>query len=234
MKERVYYLRIHSISRFLISMMTLLISSLLLLVEILPHSDNQIIFATLFIVAFICSFYLATLLGMGKIKVHLNEKGIAHIWQRKFIFSRGKNFLIPWEMVDNYVFEEDRTFDSFIVNLTNKKRYKISQLNMFPIKDDFKKLIKNFPKMSNELKQRQTSSQEMTLIKEGESFYASKSFRWFFYFMAFGFLILFFAKVINTEFKTTWGTLGVLGSALVFYGLRMKRHRNKNDKSPGT
>lgn len=140
MKDKVYHIKIHSISRFIISMITIFLTCVFLLVDNIPHTDNEIISISIFIALFIGSFYLATLIGMAKISVHLNEEGITHIWQRKFILSREKNFLIPWEMVDNYVFEEDRTFDSFIINLTNKTRYKISQLNMLPIKDDFKKL----------------------------------------------------------------------------------------------
>lgn len=227
MKSKVYHLKIYSISRFFISMMIILLTGSFLLLDYLPHTVNEIISIALFIVVFIGSFYFATLLGMGKISVHLNENGINHIWQRKFILSREKNFLIPWELVDNYVFEEDRTFDSFIINLTNKTRYKINRLNMFPIKDDFGKLIKDFPKISNEFKKIQTSSQEVTLIKEGESVFATKSFRWAFYFLVFGFLFLLVLKILNPDFGTRWSSLGVIGSGLGFYGLRMKRHKNK-------
>ena len=81
-------------------------------------------------------------------------------------------------MVDNYVFQEDRTFDSFIINLTNKTRYKVNRLNVFPIKDDFKRLVKEFPKLSNEFKNGIVPEIETKRIKEGESIYASKSFRW--------------------------------------------------------
>jgi hypothetical protein len=69
---------------------------------------------------------------MGKAKVVFTQEGIQHIWERRFILSWEENFIIPWNLVDNYVFQEDRTFDSFIINLTNKTRYKVNRLNVLP------------------------------------------------------------------------------------------------------
>jgi hypothetical protein len=70
---------------------------------------------------------------MGKVKVLFTDEGFVHIWQRRFILSWEKNIKISWDIVDNYVFQEDRTFDSFIINLTNKTRYKINILTSFII-----------------------------------------------------------------------------------------------------
>jgi hypothetical protein len=228
MKERVYHLKIHSISRFIIAMIIILLSSTFLILDKLPRTDNEIISMIQFLAVFVASFYLANLIGMGKVKVLFNEEGLIHIWQRRFFLSWEKNFKIPWNIVDNYLLEEDRTFDSFIINLTNKTRYKISRLNILPIKDDFEKLVKDFPKLSNEYKNGLTSSDNTTLIKKGESMYASKSFKWAFYFLSLGFLTLVLTKIFDTDFETTWSSLGVIGSGLIFYGLMIKRQRNNN------
>jgi hypothetical protein len=133
-----------------------------------------------------------------------------------------KNFIIPWNLVDNYVFHEDRTFDSFIINLTNKTRYKVNRLNVLPIKDDFNRLVKDFPRLSNDYKNELDSDTESKSIKEGESIYASKSFRWVFYFLLTGFLILALTKVFNPDSGTTWSSLGVIGSGVLFYGMMIK------------
>ncbi len=225
MNEREYHIKIHSISRFFIAMIAIFLSSIFLILDKLPCTDNDIISIIQFLSVFISSFYLAHLIGMGKARVLFTDEGFVHIWQRKFFLSYEKNFKIPWNIIDSYVFQEDRTFDSFIINLTNKKRYKINRLNVMPIKDDFKKLIKDFPKLSNEFKNGMTSENKTKLIKEGESIYASKSFRLVFYFMFVGFLVLLLTKVFNPESETKWSSLGVIGSGLLFYGLIIKEQK---------
>lgn len=209
-------------------MIVILLSSIFFILDKLPRTDNEIISIAQFFAVFITSFYLAHLIGMGKAKVLFTNEGLIHIWERKFILSWEKNFKIPWNIVDSYVFQEDRTFDSLIVNLTNKTRYKINRLNVLPIKDDFKRLVKDFPKLSNEYKNELTSDNQTKSIKEGVSIYASKSFRWVFYFMSAGFLVLVLTKVFNTNSETTWIALGVIGSGLLFYGLMIKGQKKNN------
>ncbi|MBW8332554.1 MAG: hypothetical protein K0M40_11075 [Prolixibacteraceae bacterium] len=228
MKEREYHLKIHSIGRFIIAMIVIFLSSIFLILEKLPRTDNEIVSIAQFFSVFITSLYLAHLIGMGKAKVLLTDEGLVHIWQRKFILSWEKNFKIPWNTVDSYVFQEDRTFDSFIINLTNKTRYKINRLNVLPIKDDFKRLVKDFPKLSNEYKNVLASDNQTQSIKKGESIYASKSFRWVFYFMSVGFSVLVLTKVFNPNSETTWIALGVLGNGLLFYGLMIKGQKKNN------
>ncbi|MUP39609.1 hypothetical protein [Labilibaculum euxinus] len=154
---------------------------------------------------------------MAKVKVVYTDEAIFHIWERRFLLSWERNIKIPWDIVDTYVFQEDRTFDSFIINLTNKTRYKINRLNLIPIKDDFENLVKDFPRLSNEYKNGIDSSLAANPIKEGESIYASKYFKWIFYFMIVGFLILVLSKLLDSESETRWSSLGVIGSGLLFY-----------------
>ena len=131
--------------------------------------------------------------------------------------SRENNLKITWDKIDNYVFQEERTFDSFIINLTINTKYKIDKLNIFPINDDFDKLVKDFPKLSNEFKEATASNNKAT-ITEGESIYASKAFKWIFYFMLGGFIILLTGKILNSESGITWSSLGVIGCGILFYG----------------
>jgi hypothetical protein len=226
MIQREFKIKVHSIVRFMIAWIAILISSLILIHDHLPKVDNEFISIIQFLAVFVTSFYFAHLIGMGKVKVVFTEEGIMHIWERRFIFSREKNFKIPWNLVDNYVFQEDRTFDSFIINLTNQTRYKVNRLNVLPIKDDFNRLVKDFPKLSNDFKNGIDSEHVTKPIKEGESIYASKSFRWVFYFMLTGFLILALTKVFNPSSETTWSAIGVIGSGVLFYGLMIKGQRN--------
>ena len=206
----------------------ILLSSIFLILDKLPHTDNEIISVIQILSVFFISFYLAHLIGMGKVKILFTDEGLVHIWQRRFILSWEKNFKIPWSIVDNYVFQEDRTFDSFIINLTNKKRYKINRLNILPINDDFERLVNDFPKLSNDYKNLLAPDNQIETIKEGESIYANKSFRWIFYFMSVLFIVLVFIKVLNPESQTRWSALGSIGSGLLFYGLMMKAQKKNN------
>ena len=209
-------------------MIVILLSSIFLILDKLPRTDNEIITIIQFLAVFMTSFYFAHLIGMGKAKVLFTDEGLVHIWQRRFILSWEKNFKIPWSIVDNYVFQEDRTFDSFIINLTNKTRYKINRLNILLINDDFIRLVKDFPRLSNEYKNGLTPDNKTKPIKEGESIYASKSFRWIFYFMSAGYLVLVLTKVFNPDSETRWSALGVIGSGLFFYGLMIKGQKKSN------
>ncbi|MPQ49304.1 hypothetical protein GCQ56_20100 [Marinifilum sp. N1E240] len=228
MKNREYRIKVHSIVRFIIAMIGILVSSLILINDHIPQPDSEIISIIQFLAVFVTSFYLAHLIGMGKAKVVLTQEGIQHIWERRFILSCEKSFNIPWNLVDNYVFQEDRTFDSFIINLTNKTRYKVNRLNVLPIKDDFNRLVKDFPRLSNDYKNGLDSDTKIKPIKEGESIYASKSFRWVFYFLLVGFLILALTKVFNPDSGTTWSSLGVIGSGVLFYGMMIIGQKKNN------
>lgn len=228
MKNREYRIRIYSISRFIITVIVVLCSLSFLANEYLPKPNNKIISILQFSVIIAISLYLANKIGMAKAKVIFKNDGINHIWERRFILNWEKNIIIPWDLIDNYVFEKDRTFDSFTINLTNKTRYKINRLNLFPIKDDFMKFVKEFPRLSNEYRKRMKIDTNTAKIKEGENIYASKSFKWVFYFLFFGFIILLLTKMNNPNSGTNWGSIGVIGCAVAFYWMMIKRQKKKN------
>lgn len=123
MKQKEYQIRIYSISRFTIAMIVVLCSLSILMVDYLPKPEYKIISILQFIAIIIISFYLANRIGRAKVKVIFTIEGMLHVWVRRFFFSWERNIKIPWHLVDNYVFQEDRTFDSFIIHLTNKTRY---------------------------------------------------------------------------------------------------------------
>lgn len=227
MKQKEYKIKVHSVSRFIIAMIILLPSSTMLILDNLPQTENRILYTIQFLLVLISSFYISHLIGLGKVKILFTEEGIVHIWEKRFILNREKNIKIPWEIVDNYVFQEDRAFDSIIINLTNKTKYEINRLNILPLKDDFKSLVKDFPKLSNEYKRELISDLKMSTIKEGESIYSSKSFKWVFYFMSAVFLILILTKIISHNSGTTWSSLSVIGSGLLFYGVMTFRQKKK-------
>jgi hypothetical protein len=168
------------------------------------------------------SFYLSILLGQARAKIVFTKEALLHIWERRFLFSWEKDVIIPWKIVESYVIEEDRTWDSFIINLSTETRYKISRLNILSIKDDFDKLVKDFPRLSNEFKEN-GSDTSLNLITEGKSKYESKSFRQSLYILLTVLLILCIIKIINSDSLISLWSLGVIGSAIAYYWLMMKR-----------
>ena len=224
MRQREYRIIIHSITRFFIAMIVILCSSLILIDKYTPQIENEFISIIQFVAIFVSSFYLAQMIGMAKAKVLFTDEGFIHIWERRFLLSREKTIKISWDKIDSYVFQKDRTFDSFLINLTSKQRYKINRLNVLPINDDFKKLLKDFPRLSNKFKEVIISNSKVT-INEGETIYASKAFKWIFYFMLGGFVILLTGKIINSESGSTWSSLGVIGSAILFYGTMIRKKK---------
>jgi hypothetical protein len=228
MEQKEYHIKIYSISRFIIPMIVLIPTLSILDVDYLPETENKIISTLRFIVILIVSFLVARRVGSAKVKVILSIEGVAHVWISRFILSWEKNINIPWSIVDSYVFHEDRTFDSFIINLNNKTRYKINKLNIFPINDDFKKLVRDFPKLSNEYRNIIPIDNQTIKIKQGESLYTSKSFKWVFYFLLALFLVLLLTKVFNPNSGSTWSSLAIIGSGLLFYGgMILEKKRNK-------
>ena len=204
MNAKEYHIKIHSVSRFIIAF----IITQSAIFSLLPdYIENQ---------------FLSILFGQAKIKSVFTKEAFLHIWKRRFLFSWEKDLIIPWKIVDSYVIEEDRTWDSFIINLSTETRYKISRLNILSIKDDFDKLVKDFPRLSNEFKEN-GSDTSLNLITEGKSKYESKSFRQSLYILLTVLLILCIIKIINSDSLISLWSLGVIGSAIAYYWLMMKR-----------
>ncbi len=95
MKNREYRIKIHSIFRFFIAFIIFFFVLVDLIVDNLPQPDSDIISFLMIIAVFVIAFYLAHLLGMGKVKVVFTQEGILHIWERRFFLSWEKNYIIP-------------------------------------------------------------------------------------------------------------------------------------------
>lgn len=210
-------------------LMVLLFSVAISAKNYLPPPESEIISIALFIVVFLISSYIAHLITLAKARVVLTSEGIKHIWERRFIFSYEKNFIIPWDLVDNYVFHQDRAFDSFTINLTNKRRYKVTRLSVLPIKDDFYNLVNDFPKLADEYRNSGSSTgKEKQLIKHGESIYSGMVFKVSFFIMVAILLILVIMKIFNPDSQMNWTAIGVLGFAVLFYGTMMMQEKRQN------
>jgi hypothetical protein len=226
MIRKEYNVKVQSVSRFIIALI-ILFPGLLTLTTKIQRSINNEILNFLFIIivlafSLVASYYLST----GKIKIILTEEAIKHIWTRRFILSFSKNFKIPWNMVESYEFHEDRTFDSYFINLNIKRRYRINQINLFPIKDDFKKLIREFPMVANKIRRIENPTNPV-LINHAQSLYSTKTFTMIFYLMTGIFGLLLIVAFLNPSSETNWSSFGVIGFGLLFYYSMIKQKTRK-------
>jgi hypothetical protein len=214
-----YYLNINSNRIAIISFVVLFPPTLFLLGQ-LPKGINNFILFLLFFGQQIGITYLITIFSRARIKIEITDKSYKHIWIKKFLFSRESDVEIKWSQIIDYVFEEDRGFDSFQLTLPDKKRYKIWRNNYFTQNADFTKFNTYFPKDLERINDALGIE-----IKRGKTIYEERGFKWIMLFISIvvGFLIC--NKLINPGNGINWSTLGILVLAMAFYGLRM---RNKS------
>jgi hypothetical protein len=215
-----YYININS-HRIAIILVIILFSVFFYVLSSLPKGMNSIFSFILILGLFVGIAYLVTILSRARIKIEITDESFKHIWIRRFLFSREKDIEIKWSQIIDYVFEEDRGFDSFQLTLPDNKRYKIYRYNYLAQKDDFDKFNTQFPK--NLRKINEINEDE---IKEGKSFYQEAGFKWLMVFMTAGVAFIFADKLLNLESGTRWGTLGVLGTAILFYWLQIRKKNN--------
>jgi hypothetical protein len=110
-------------------------------------------------------FWIPKMLSRGEIEIELNEESFRHIWIKKFLFSKETDIELEWREIVNYVYEADRQFDSFKLELACKRQYKISRWRTAYGKDDFVDFINAFPKYAENL-----NKVKNLKIEKGESF----------------------------------------------------------------
>jgi len=221
MEQTEFKITIYSISRFIISLVVIM-CTLFILFSYIPLEKNKIISAIKFLFAISISIYFANLLGRAKVKLVFTQEAFLHIWGKKYIFCFEKNIKIPWNTMENYVFEAERTFDSFIIILNNKRRYKINRINFLPIKDDFKKFRKLFPSLANHYLKQEDESKK---IEKGVNFYSTKEFKNMYYIIAIPFIILVLFSIFSPKVSLNLGGLSMIAFVLLFYGLQIRNNK---------
>lgn len=226
MKQKVYNLKIHSKSRFIISLILIINLLSILALNYLPETDNEVLFFLKFVLILLIAFYCAYQIALGVVKLTFTSEGIEHIWTRRYLFSNQNGVKISWNLVESYIFDNDTSFDTFKINLVNNTRYKLSRINFIKIKDDFEKLKRDFPKLANEFQTGKLIN-DYIKIEEGPSQYDSPVFRWTIYGLVAILLFLFLAKLNNPNEGTSWATLCILGSSLLFFVMMITNRSKK-------
>lgn len=142
-----YRFTVHSLFRVISALSLLMSINFILILNNLPNWDNLVVDIVLFLAVYILSFYLAHLIGKGRVKIIVTEAGITHLWEKHFIFNKENTFTIPWERVVSFNDKTYTYFDKIEINLTNQLRYKQFRLNVMLNNDDFKSFKEDFPRL---------------------------------------------------------------------------------------
>jgi len=94
-------------------------------------------------------------------------------------------------------------------------------MNFLPLDDDFKKFQREFPNYI----QRRSDLGQVHIVK-GKNIYQQRGMKMVFGLMTVMCAVLFGVKIINPESGPSWPTLGVLGTALAFYWLKINQYKN--------
>ncbi len=93
---------------------------------------------------FTLAYMLVRLISSGKIEIELTDKGFAHKWTSKFLFSKEKNIELNWQEIIDYEFGGWSLYKFFQINLINNRKYRIYRWADFEAKDGFKKFARGF------------------------------------------------------------------------------------------
>ena len=214
-----YYININS-HRIAIISFIILFPIGTYLVNCIPNANIKIFDFILFASMLAGIVYLTMLLSRARIKIEFTEEGFRHIWVKKFILSQEKDIKIDWDQIVDYIFEEERGWDSFQLTLKDNNKYKIYRYTYFPQKDDFNKLAVQLPKYVKKINESKNIG-----IGEGKSIYQLKSFKWILLLLTASTILLLSIKLANPESAIQWTALGVIVAALLFYWMQIKNKK---------
>lgn len=164
----------------------------------------------------------ASKISMGTIRVEIDESGFGHRWTKRFIFSSAIDIHLTWNIMIDYFFEKDRSFDRFQITLENSRRYRFYRQNMWPMKDDYEKFQKDFPSQISKFE----AYSEHAIIR-GKTIYEEKGFKWVLIFMSLAVLLLIANAVFEKGNTANSAAIGMLAAGVGFYWLQVRMKRRK-------
>ncbi len=221
---KIYKIHIHSQVTFFVIMMAIILPGMFTLATYLSKDINRIILFVACTGVLALAIYLASRFSMVKVKIELDESGFKHEWTKKFLFSRESDIHLSWDQILDYFFEEDRSFDKFQITLPNKQLYRFHRQNLWPMKDDFDKFQRDFPRQIRKIE----SASEQNIIR-GKTIYEEKGFKWVLIVMSIFVGLLFLNAMFNESTTTNWGIIGMLAAAVGFYWIRVRMKREKTE-----
>lgn len=136
--------------------------------QILPKGQ-PFIFILCFAPIIGLAFYLPRFTATADIEITIDNDGIKRRWMRKFIFHNNEDEEYKWTEIADYVFQPDRQFDQFKMNLKDGTKFKFYHNNDYDSKDDFRKFLSNFVERVEQINN--VDNNKLNDIKLGKTIY---------------------------------------------------------------
>ena len=187
----------------------------------LPKGLNQVLGYVLLASYMGFSTYIALKISTAIISIELNNQGFKHRWIKNFLFSREADIYLEWNQIQEYFFEDDRTYVKFQMRLPNNQRYRIYKQTIWSAKDDFDRFRSAFPRLIHNFE----AAHEQDIVL-GKTIYEEPGFRWILVVLSAGVVLLLVSAIVSGSNTTNVGTLGMLAAAVAFYWIKVSGKKN--------
>ncbi|SKB63803.1 hypothetical protein SAMN05660477_00416 [Soonwooa buanensis] len=178
----------------------------------------------------ILAFYLPKFTSTVEIEIEIDENGISRKWIKQFIFQNKIDNKIKWNEIENYVFQPDRQFDKFKLNLKSNRKFVFYHNNDHDTKDDFIAFVSDFAVKVNEINSEENKSKEEK-IKLGKTIYETTGgliLAILGVILIVGLPILFILSPHKGSVKTSnYAMLGASYLGTIYYLVQVYTHRKK-------
>lgn len=153
--------------------MTVIFTGVAILIFLSKHQfipkGQPITFILVFAPIIGLALYLPRFTATTDIEITLGDEGIKRRWLRQFILHNKSDVDFKWNEIADYVFQPDRQFDQFKLNLKDGSKFKFYHNNDHDNKDDFKKFLLDFVQRVEQLNN--ADNDKRNDIKLGKTIY---------------------------------------------------------------
>lgn len=174
------------------------------------------------------SLFIALKLSTAMIAIKVNSQGFRHRWIRRFLFSREPDIFLSWSQIQEYFFEDDRTYVKFQMRLPNNQRYRFYRQTIWPVKDDFERFRAAFPKL---IQQADSMDHEIVL---GKTIYEEPWFRKIMVVMSAMVILLWGSALMDWSNAANVWTYGAITLGLAFYWIQVSRKVKGRENEEGS
>lgn len=134
-------------------MMVTIFGGVLLANKFLPKGDTISIISVIFIL--LLTFFLQRFTSTALVEVALTKNDVSIRWLSQYIFHHYPDKTILFSDIESYKYQPDNNFDLFKLTLKEGSEIKLWHF-VLTFKDDFDKLIMNFPQLVKSFNKRVT------------------------------------------------------------------------------
>lgn len=172
------------------------------------------------------AFYLPRFTATADIEITIDNDGIKRRWLRKFILHNNEDDEYKWTEIADYVFQPDRQFDRFKMNLKDGTKFKFYHNNDYDSKDDFRKFLSNFVERVEQINN--VDNNNLNDIKLGKTIYETF---WGLILALFAVIMIIGIPIILFAFPTkktpNYAMLGVAYIGAIYFVIQVYLHRKR-------